>query len=82
MSKCKACGAEIIWIRSSKSGKMIPCDPVPVPFKLKIGRGEPFVLPDGDVICGERTETQEEAWGSGYISHFATCPCPAQHRMK
>lgn len=82
MSRCRSCGAEIIWIRSSKTGKMIPCDPEPIPFKLEIARGERFVLADGDVCCGYRTDKPEEAQRTGYISHFATCPNAAEHRRR
>lgn len=81
MSKCKACGAEIIWIRSSKSGKMIPCDPELIPFDLTDDK-ERFVTESGDVICGKRLEAPEQARRAGYISHFTTCPHAAEQRRR
>ena len=40
--------------------------------KIKGGK-ERLVLPNGEVVAGERCKAKE-ADGYGYISHFATCP--------
>lgn len=78
MSRCKSCGAEIVWIKSSKTGKMIPCDAELIKFELDIAKGERFVTPEGDVCCGHRIDGSEGKKlthiKQGHISHFATCP--------
>lgn len=40
MSKCKACGAEICWVRMF-SGKMMPCD---IDGKVVDDKGEKIVV--------------------------------------
>ena len=68
MAKCKACGAEIVWI-----GKK-PCNPEPVTYWQKPkGRGR-VVTPNGEVISCEFSGDPNKATGIGYVSHFATCP--------
>lgn len=82
MSRCKSCGAEIIWIKTP-AGKAMPCNPEPVPFMpLAIGDLQ-LVTENGYVVRGVRAR----AGGSmtaigGYISHFATCPAADKHRRR
>ena len=75
MSKCKACGAEIQWIKSSKTGKMIPCNVQEIEFILDFGKGELFITPEGNCCCGHSdVESRRGQIMKGYTSHFATCP--------
>ena len=77
MSKCKACGAEIVWIRMT-GGKMMPCDAQKIPFRKNFASGElSLVLPDGRVVRGDLDLESEEF---GYQSHFATCPAANKFR--
>ena len=69
VSKCRACGARILWIRTAK-GKAMPCDPDRVRFR-PAGGPETFVMPDGKVQRGKRGAS---GGAVGYVSHFATCP--------
>lgn len=74
MSRCRSCGAEIIWIRTKK-GRNMPCDPEPVHYRKQVHGQEgmiTLVTPDGDVIVGQKSYDDSDQ--TGYISHFATCP--------
>lgn len=65
MTKCKSCGAEIIWTTSPK-GKAMPLDAKPekrILLRERIDGHEPTAI-----ICDT------------YVSHFATCPNAASHR--
>ena len=75
MSTCKACGAEIIWIRLTSS-KMHPCDPGYWRFK-EDGGPDRLVTLDGRIVAGTivvHPEPKEMVLPKGMISHFATCP--------
>lgn len=76
MARCKACGAEIVWLKL-KSGKMHPCDAETVLYKVDAGPDR-IVTPDGEVVAGTivtELKTQKEGIiRRGYSSHFATCP--------
>ena len=77
MSKCRSCGAEIIWIKTP-SGKNMPCDAKPISFRLDTHNGDLLlVTPDGKVARGSFDPAAEKI---GYTSHFATCPNASQHR--
>lgn len=77
MSKCKLCGAEIIWTRM-QSGKAMPVDAQPHYFRPDDDGHFTFITPEGETMKGE----PEEMGIRGYISHFATCPNADQHRRK
>ena len=73
MSRCKACGAEIIWIRLT-SGKMHPCDAEEVAYRVGAGPDR-IVTKDGRVVPGTIvSDVCETNLARGYSSHFATCP--------
>ena len=79
-SQCNRCGARIMWVKT-KAGKNMPVDPQFVDFKKIKGGKERLVLPNGEVVAGERCKAKE-ADGYGYISHFATCPGTADPDVK
>ena len=78
MSKCRSCGAEIIFIQM-KSGKWNPVDPQ-IRTIRKDGGKEVLITKSGELIQGTFASVEDGANGSGYISHFATCPNADQHR--
>lgn len=62
MAVCKKCGAEILWLRSSKferkppnyaapQARWIPCEPDPVSFLPEEGGPDRVVTPEGDVVA-------------------------------
>ena len=64
-SQCNRCGARIMWVKT-KAGKNTPVDPQFVDFKKIKGGRERLVLPNGEVVAGERCKASE-ADGYGYI---------------
>ena len=72
-SRCKACGAPIVWIKT-RSGKTMPCDAKPLNYVVSPGAARKIVTPAGDVISCEITENPEDAAGFGYNPHWSTCP--------
>ena len=81
MSKCKSCGAEIIWIKTA-SGKAMPCDAAPISFDLVLPGTKgalTLIEQDGRVAFGKFNPGGDHI---GYISHFATCPAAAEYRRK
>ena len=78
--KCKSCGRRVLWIKTA-AGKNMPVDPHFVNYRKVHGGKERIVLPNGEVVAGERCDAQE-ADGYGYISHFATCPDAEKHRKR
>ena len=78
MAKCKSCGAEIRFIKM-KSGKFNPVDPYKRTIK-KDGGHEVLITESGELIQGTFASYEEGANGSGYVSHFATCPNANYHR--
>ena len=70
-STCRNCGESILWVRMT-GGKNMPVNPHLVNYRKIRGGKERIVTPNGDVVSGELCGP-EEAYGVGYISHFATC---------
>lgn len=70
MGRCKSCGAEIEWVRTTKGNNM-PLDPIPVAggnIEMLINGRAQVVEPDEDKIRS--------------VSHFATCPEAQSHRRR
>lgn len=73
---CSLCDAEILWARSSKTGRPMPIDPAPSDdgnlaiYKDHTGRINARVLK-----AGEEPESYEKRGKA----HFATCPKYATH---
>ncbi len=72
MSKCKRCGAEIIWI-TTVAGKSMPCEAAPTLYREKVGAKDKIVTPDREVLCCEYDPDPDDATGVGYIPHFGNC---------
>ena len=80
MSRCKSCGAEIIWIKMVGTGKLMPCDAAPISYKTVlpgIRDAMALVTKDGRVTRGLFDPDSKQI---GYVSHFATCPNANNHR--
>ena len=80
-SACRACGAEIRWIKT-RDGKSMPCNQEGV-FFTPGGGPHTFVTPQGMVVRG----TKGVSWRShdgrfGYTPHWATCPQADRFRKK
>lgn len=79
MSKCKSCGAEIIWIKTA-AGKSMPCNPQKISFRNDWSEnGLTLITPDGKIAKGT-LDLDSDTYG--YESHFATCPAAAIHRKR
>ena len=71
MARCKACGAEILWIKMA-SGKSMPCDAQKITYTDAWKEGSlTLITPEGKIAKGEFDPGAEKY---GYTSHFATCP--------
>jgi hypothetical protein len=71
MSKCKSCGAEIIWAKTP-TGKSMPLDAEPHP------RGN--IVLDANGCTGPVRPGDVPDLSVRYLSHFVTCPEANQHR--
>lgn len=81
MARCKSCGAEIIWIKTT-SGKAMPCNAKEVVYwENKDGKAN-IVRPNGEVVRADLDGEEGKESGIGYISHFATCPNANVHRRQ
>lgn len=83
ISKCKACQADIRWIRS-KAGKSMPVDPSEFPVVPDDDGNVWAVTDDGEVFRGRTCSESYEAerWVYAMVSHFATCPNADQFRKR
>lgn len=72
-STCRGCGAEIIFITTGENNG-IPCNPEPLKYWLDPEGRERIVTTDGKVVRAELEGMPGFETGTGYISHFATCP--------
>lgn len=76
MAKCRSCGAEIAWVKTS-SGANMPVDPDYIHYH-EAKEGDKLVTDCGQVL---------HVWPDaafrnlkGRISHFSTCPNADEHR--
>lgn len=81
MAFCKACGAEIIWIKTV-SGKSMPCDARPIPFTpvFPATRSDMTLVTESGVTVKGRYDADSEY--VGYRSHFASCPAAGSFRRQ
>lgn len=81
MSRCRGCGAEIIWIKTV-GGRAMPCDPGPVLYRELRTGGMKIMTRDGRVLRAQMCNDEDKADGIGYISHFSTCPEAEKFRRR
>jgi hypothetical protein len=74
---CRSCGAEILWVTMSPSGKKNPLNLAP-----DLERGNVFEAPDGTwaTLGGEDLKVARMEGLCTYLSHFVTCPSANQHK--
>src|SRR5699024_8709210 len=72
ISKCKGCGAPIVWIKTT-GGKAMPCDPNWVTYKSEPGGPNRIVTSIGQVLSCKTGVASYEADGVGYVPHWSTC---------
>ena len=76
MSRCRSCGAPIIWA-VTKSGRSMPLDEATDPA------GNVLLLENGNcLVPAPEDDVWEAAGGTRHTSHFATCPNADQHRRR
>lgn len=81
MPRCKACGAEIIWIKTP-TGKSMPCDKEPVMYWQKQGAKGKVVTKNGEVLSCVFEGKPEGATGMGFIPHWSICTNANKFRNK
>lgn len=72
-SKCRACGADIMFIKTA-AGKTMPVDAKSMYFLPDPSGKNLYVLPDGTTERGWTVSVQGNDTKIGFVSHFATCP--------
>ena len=77
MPRCKSCDAEILWVETTKGGKM-PVDAGPRKMVILV-RGDHGHRVDKRVGQDEVDELKGEVV-TAYTAHFATCPDADKHR--
>lgn len=82
MSKCRGCGAELVWGRTS-NGKAIPLDPEPtidgnvlLTADTRFGRLARILPKDELAVARELFDRDRNL----YRTHFASCPQSASFR--
>ena len=78
MKRCRSCGAQIIWIKM-KSGKAMPVDAKPIPYRESFSSGMKLVTAEGEVV---QASYDGNSQNYGYTSHFVTCPNADMHRRR
>ena len=78
MAKCRSCGAEIIWIKTT-AGKLMPCNPIGVHYWAKPKARGKVITQGGEVLSclfegDEYDQVMEQETKIGFIPHFSTCP--------
>lgn len=75
-SKCRSCGAKIMWVKTKK-GKNMPIDYDPELEHLWADAEEPV---RADSARGRRQPVKPEFDPGNMTSHFETCPNAEDHR--
>lgn len=81
MTRCKACGAEILWIKT-KSGKMMPCNPEPIPIRRDANGKEKMMLTSGEVVSCELVHDELFTGEFGFKPHWASCKAAGNFRKR
>lgn len=79
MSKCRSCGAEVLWVKLVPTNRLNPLNPTPTRGGniRMLGTRKAVARVLGKVELAESLATEEL-----YTSHFVTCPNAKQHRSK
>jgi hypothetical protein len=81
-SKCRSCGAEVLWVEWPSSGRRMPVDAVA--DNRPVGRGGDIVLThrrSEDKLLAEKFDpSRHDAKRNRYTSHFSSCPNADEHR--
>ena len=72
MAKCRECGKEIRWIKTT-AGKAMPVDPEPVTYWAVAGGASRIVTPEGKTLACALKGDLRDVTGLGYVPHWATC---------
>lgn len=81
VTRCKSCGAPIIWIRTT-NGKSMPCDEEQTYYRYAIhGKGR-IVTPSGQVLPCKYMPDEKGADGIGNVPHWVTCTDADLHRKQ
>lgn len=81
MTKCKKCGASILFIQSAVTKKWIPCDEGLVPYK-QIENGKQQVITDRGEAIRCTFEFDGFPTGLARVPHWATCPFADEFRRR
>ena len=65
MAKCRECGKEIRWIKTT-AGKAMPVDPKPVLYWVVPGGAARIVTPEGKVLSCALQGATKDVTGLGY----------------
>ncbi len=83
MTKCKKCGAPIIFIQSVKTQKWMPCDEGLVEYRKGYSPDyEDVVINDRGEVIRCTFDFQGEPTGLARIPHWATCSFADEFRGK
>ena len=52
-NRCRGCGAEVIWIRTTANRRKMPIDAEPV-WVLPMSGGNTFIRKDGSIVFGRK----------------------------
>jgi len=81
LSRCKGCGEEFKWIKTT-GGKNMPVDPTLVMYWADRRGKDKICTPNGEMISCNLDGDPLAASGVGYIPHWATCPQANQFKRK
>lgn len=81
-SKCRSCGAEVLWVVWRESGKRMPVDVEPDMRPPPKGGTLALTLSGGPfgTLFVEKYVPEMGPKRNRYTSHFATCPNASEHR--
>lgn len=81
MTRCKACGARIEWMRTA-AGRSMPCDRELVWYWADPQGDARVINHGGDVVRCFLRGARDEATGLGRVPHWASCTKPEAMRSK
>lgn len=83
MATCKSCGARIVFIRSEKNQKWIPCDDRLIEYKAGEDPDyEDYVVDEQGRMIRCTFDFQCDPDGLARLPHWATCQYADRHRRK